>query len=80
MNRYIMTCGHTALATTGDGKPTCPICDCLTVKEEEPNLNGRFASCMYCHKKVKSDFGLPFFKYTPELELDTYYCGCEGWN
>lgn len=78
VQNILMKCGHTALATYDD-KPVCPICNCHEIAETKPDLTGRTAKCFYCGKEQPSG-NLPFFKYQPEQEFDSYYCGCEGWD
>lgn len=61
----------------------------LTVAEKT-SLNLRRARCSYGQQgfckniknitEVDSDYDLAFFKYDPEKEFDTYYCGCFGWD
>ena len=78
--KRLMKCGHMGYGETSDGKPYCVICMCGETAEEEPNLEGRQASCIYCSKKEKSSLSLPFFEHQPTKEFDKYYCGCEGWD
>lgn len=84
MDKPMMTCGHTANAYTLDanGKkiPVCVICDCVTIADNTPSLEGRLAECDDCGHKVPSDSNLPFFKYRPNQETDSYYDGCYGWD
>ena len=48
-------------------------------------LEGRKARC-HQHKRgcfgefVDSSWNLPLFKYMPNAEYDSYYCGCRGWD
>lgn len=84
MERVMMKCGHVAQSKI-DGKPVCVICLGLTpdaeiVAETEPDLTGRKARCKYCGEIVDSKASLPFFEYRPDMETDSYYCGCRGWN
>lgn len=76
-----MKCGHATFATIGpDNIPICPICLCKDI-EAPPVLINRQATCIYgCGSISPSSFDLPFFRYSPELENDRYYCGCEGWD
>lgn len=86
--KYLMKCGHTANATSADGKPICAIC--LGVKPgadeiaKEADLTGRKARCSYygskCHSIADSNFSLPFFEHRPDREYDSFYCGCWGWD
>jgi hypothetical protein len=43
-------------------------------------MNDRLAQCTYCARLSKSVETLPFFKANADAPLDTYYCGCRGWN
>lgn len=80
----LMKCGHAAQGTDKGGNPVCVICigldDGAKVVAEEPNLEGRKASCPYCHKQVDSSTNLPFFEHLPNRGWDVYYCGCRGWD
>lgn len=76
----LMKCGHTANATDVNGKPCCVICDCDEIENVTPSLAGRKAKCSDCGHIVDSDENLPFFRYRPDKECDTYYCGCWGWD
>lgn len=80
MNETMMKCGHTANGKTADGKLCCVICDCYEVASEKPSLAGRMAKCGECNNTKKSDWNLPFFHYIPNLNCDTFYCGCHGWE
>ena len=44
------------------------------------DLSGRNAMCPYCEKRVQSGWGLAFFEYKKDRGIDTYYCGCRGWD
>jgi hypothetical protein len=84
MTRPLMKCGCVALATNAKGKPICPIHAGLTlaaeqVDESPPSLTERMAQCTYCKSRRPSDFSLPFFARR-EGELDSFYCGCRGWD
>lgn len=79
----VMKCGHAAQSAEG-----CVICDCVDVAPQ-PDLTGRRARCVYhaaphtkyeCAKERDSDRGMGFFKYNPDGEFDSYYCGCWGWD
>ncbi len=47
---------------------------------------GRFNECDDCRGKDRcacqkpSSLSLAFFKYCPDKEFDSYYCGCIGWD
>lgn len=43
-------------------------------------LTDRKAKCKYCDMISKSNKILPFFKAEPEEVMDSYYCGCRGFN
>ena len=79
-----MKCGHTAQGQFDDGSPVCAICLCEEVADVKPILDGRRARCSYfglkCHSESQSKDTLPFFKFQPSSEYDTYYCGCYGWD
>lgn len=75
--RYIMKCGH-AVETLR--KPRCAICDETEVISQVIDINGRKAKCIDCNNIVDSKVTLPFFRYQPDKEMDTYYCGCRGWE
>jgi hypothetical protein len=92
-NKPMMKCGHTANAVTADNQPACAICNCTEISEQEIDLTGRKARCVYygktfthqgrtvtCTSENKSSTSLPFFKHKPESEFDEYYCGCWGWD
>ena len=87
----LMACGHTAngvLLDKGENIPCCVICypdpKSYTETEEKPSLEGRIARCRGCKNptpsKTPSKWDLPFFKYEPDQEQDSYYCGCWGWD
>lgn len=38
----------------------------------------RLAKCPYCNKIVASSDNLPFLEKKPNMDYDTYYCGCFG--
>jgi hypothetical protein len=89
----MMKCGHAANATSG-GKPACAICMTTETATTQPDLTGRVARCSYprpgkygdtdyktAHTTgVPSSTNLPFFAYQPDLECDSFYCGCWGWD
>ncbi len=43
-------------------------------------IPNRVAECQYCHQMLLSEDSLPFFKYQPEQDTDSFYCGCRGWD
>lgn len=79
-----MQCGHAANAVTEDGKPCCAICAGIDPGAEriadEPDLAGRMARCYWCEAERPSSQSLAFFKYRPDQETDSFYCGCKGWD
>lgn len=82
----MMECGHAANAALPNGDPACAICmgmdpKATQVMKDKPDLSGREAECLSCHKNVvKSSPDLPFFEHRPDKETDGYYCGCMGWD
>ena len=84
MGEVMMKCRHAANATH-NGKPVCAICFGLTPDAEiladtAPDLTGRKARCGFCGKLTDSKISLPFFEYRPDMDTDSYYCGCWGWD
>ncbi len=78
-----MKCGHVASAKNQDGKPSCPICIGIKpgaeeVEETLPDLKGRIAVCAYCKSTRPSDLSLAFFEMGSTM--DSFYCGCRGWD
>ena len=88
MARLLMKCGHVANATDANGNPCCAICAGIDNRAFEiarevkgtDGLEGRKAKCPYCGKTVDSKWELPFFEYCPDVDRDSYYCGCWGWD
>lgn len=84
MSTVAMQCGHTANATSSDGKPACAICVGIHPGATEPgppsDLTGRTARCAYGGIAVPSNASLPFFEHRPDKPHDLYYCGCFGWD
>ena len=81
MQKILMKCGCIAVARdVKTGKPFCPACMCSEVATEQPNLEGRLAKCTCCGRKEPSSLKLPFFRYKPDKEFDSFYCGCRGWD
>lgn len=78
----LLSCGCTA--TAKDGQTGELVCLWHTSKpveaHEEPDLTNRKARCGQCGKTAPSDLKMPYFKYRADQDLDTYYCGCFGWN
>jgi hypothetical protein len=83
--KVIMECGHISLGKdTKTGKPVCPIClgsnpGATKIADKQPSLEGRFAKCDYCKRIAPSSYKLPFFTQG-KGEMDSYYCGCRGWD
>lgn len=85
-----MKCGHQSNSTTAQGKPACAICIGITpnaeIEGDVPDLTGRVAICSYCSKTETSRVTLPFWEYgamirgKKHLNMDSYYCGCRGWD
>lgn len=77
-----MKCGHVSNAKTENGDPCCAICIGFTndaeIVVEKPSLEGRTAKCFYCSSKTDSAYTLPFFGMGEKI--DSYYCGCFGWD
>ena len=84
MSNPLMKCGHTANALTGNGEPVCAICAGVVAEayevDEKEDLTGRTAQCTSCNTKRDSSYDLAFFKYQPDKKMDSYYCGCRGWD
>jgi len=82
MNKPMMKCGHAANATT-NGKPCCVICSPSNGWDEVDtsiDIQGRQAKCGSCNSTKPSSTSLAFFEHRPDKPLDSYYCGCKGWN
>jgi len=93
---YLMKCGCVAVGIDANGKPVCPIHiltslhrEALEIDTNIPTLTGRIAKCCYgngqnnCHpdgRPEESSLDLAFFKYQPQNQEDSYYCGCWGWD
>ena len=84
MNLYLMKCGHVNQGVTSEGKPACAICGCFDVEKPivkpTDGLEGRQCKCADCGHVAPSAWNQAFFKYQPDREFDSYYCGCYGWN
>ena len=91
MNRTmpLMKCGCVAqgriLLGPKKGYPVCVIHIGILREAEQsaatqPDLSGRMAKCVYCHRVVPSGLDLPFFTYRPEQPTDRHYDGCRGWD
>lgn len=79
----MLKCGCRAVgsieAADGSRVPYCVTHNC-TELAPDPDLTGRRAKCPYCKNTRESSTTLPFFQYRAEAELDSYYCGCRGWD
>lgn len=86
--KYLMKCGHVANAIDENGKPICAFCAPdvkgvtveRSIESETSGLEGRTAHCAWCSRVTESKWTLPFFKYRPDKETDSYYCGCGSWD
>ena len=82
-DKPMMRCGHAANALE-NGKPVCAICagihDGYNQIGNTPNLAGRQARCAYCKRTVPSKTSLAFFEHRPDMEYDSFYDGCFGWD
>ena len=77
--KYLMACGCAPQGYNKDRDPICVIHDCYERMPIEIDLAERVAKC-YCGRSKESSVDLPFFKYEPLMENDSYYCGCRGWD
>ena len=75
----LMKCGHLSNAKYR-GNPICIICNCYETKDGVSNLKDRKAKCIYCERTEASSTKLCLFKFMPDKKLDSYYCGCKGWD
>ncbi len=88
INPPLMACGHTANAHDEQGNPVCVICTGIhpgaDQVAEKPDLTGRMAECLGCRHtpptQTQSSWNLPFFRYQPGQQTDSYDCGCYGWD
>jgi len=84
----MMKCGHSANATTEEGKPCCVVCIGIHPGAEEindnpPSFEDRKAHCSYyvrCKTEMYSSPKLAFFSHKPDEPYDEFYCGCYGWD
>lgn len=85
-NEVYLACGCLSNAIDQDNNPACSTHDGLmdTSPAELPDLMDRKAVCTqhkFTPKKVvDSVITLPFFQYRPDMQFDSYYCGCWGWD
>lgn len=82
-DRPMLSCGCAAQATDGNGDPSCAVHFGIGEKPvvvETPDLSSRKAICADCRTTVKSSTSLAFFSYRPQRDLDSFYCGCRGWD
>jgi hypothetical protein len=84
-----MKCGCVALANDANDKSVCPVhvgtnqdADARAVDQNAPDLSERTARCPYCKSQRPSDYSLPFFELARPLseDMDSFYCGCRGWE
>lgn len=68
MEHVMLSCGHAANATDGNGQPACAICVGLekSVPVAAPNLTGREARCGKFCAVVPSSLDLAFFEFRGE--------------
>lgn len=81
----IMMCNHIANGINSKtGEPVCVICNESRTRIDAVSLSNREAVCVGCKyekpTRANSSVDLPFFKYRPDEETDSYYCGCWGWD
>lgn len=81
----LMKCGCRAQGVNAaTGKPVCVVHIGIKAGADEvadaPDLTGRIAQCCYCRAQAASSLALAFFEHHPERKLDSYYCGCRGWD
>lgn len=80
----IMKCGCASNADWQNGKgeviPYCIIHNCVEPLDFNVVLSGRMCKCSYCGQTVPSKMSLPFFKYNVNKKIDSYYCGCWGFE
>lgn len=81
----LMRCGCVATAHDAEGRWVCPVHyglhpGAVVEAVKTPDLSGRRAACEYCGKQQPSALTLPFFEYHLDQPLDSYYCGCRGWD
>lgn len=52
------------------------------IENEYEGLEGRMAKCDegFCQTTTESSWDFAFFSYNPDKEMNSYYCGCRGWN
>lgn len=80
----LMKCGHAPNGTclhTGD--KICVICIGIDSGYNQVAEDMKFndmAKCMYCKTVRPSSDQLPFFSHNKEKQLDSFYCGCLGWD
>ena len=79
----MMKCGCRAVGSvvmqSGERIPFCVIHSCYETVPD-PDLTGRMAKCPYCKNTQPSATTLAFFQHRPDQALDSYYCGCCGWD
>lgn len=85
VTRVMMACGHISTSTErlrdGSTRPACVMCGCFDIDDAFTGIpEGRMARCTDCNKTASSNVDLPFFKSCPDEPMDSYYCGCWGWD
>jgi len=80
-----LQCGHIAQTTDPDhgDVPCCVMCkpsEATRTPAVEPNLEGRKAKCRECDKTRDSSLELAFFRHQPLRSMDSFFCGCGGWD
>lgn len=81
--KTMLSCGHAANATDGNGQPSCAICAGILPVEivSTPDLTGRIARCAYgCGAQQPSSMDLAFFEFRGDGSRDAIgVCKC-GWG
>ncbi len=86
MTTPMMKCGHAANGINSNTrKPVCVICISINpgaeeIDESTPNFADRKSKCTYCSMTKPSSPELTFFEHRPKSPMDSYYCGCKGWD
>lgn len=83
--QIFMTCGHTANSKiwyNNEQHPYCAICGCSTTLNDfnKVDFTKRKMKCSQCGLTRTSIPTEAFFKYQPDKEYDSFYCGCDGWD
>lgn len=71
-------CGNTYTGNDQNGEETCPICGCQQFSEKV--IDPKTAKCSYC--KTTGEQALKSYRVLPwyNVESNTFYCGCRGWD